>query len=273
MLNLQRWEVTKIETYIDNLKINYIKKGSGKTVLIIPGWGTVINTYTTLLNSISTYANVLCLDMPGFGESNEPPKSWNLDDYITFIIKFIKSQNINELDLIGHSNGGRIIIKLMSKNDLGFKVNKIILIGSAGIVHKKTITQIVKIKTFKFCKKFAQIKPIKSIFPNLLDKVKNHFGSADYKDASPIMRETMVKLINEDVRCFLPTIKVPTLLIWGENDTATPITDAEIMEQMIPDAGLVKIKGCSHYVFLKNPSYVNIVIANFLTGGNDGNNN
>ena len=58
MLNLQRWEVTKIETYIDNLKINYIKKGSGKTVLIIPGWGTVINTYTTLLNSISTYANV-----------------------------------------------------------------------------------------------------------------------------------------------------------------------------------------------------------------------
>ena len=75
--------MTKIETYIDNLKINYIKKGSGKTVLIIPGWGTVINTYTTLLNSISTYANVLCLDMPGFGESNEPPKSWNLDDYIT----------------------------------------------------------------------------------------------------------------------------------------------------------------------------------------------
>ena len=273
MLNLQRWEVTKIETYIDNLKINYIKKGSGKTVLIIPGWGTVINTYTTLLNSISTYANVLCLDMPGFGESNEPPKSWNLDDYITFIIKFIKSQNINELDLIGHSNGGRIIIKLMSQNDLGFKVNKIILIGSAGIVHKKTITQIVKIKTFKFCKKFAQIKPIKSIFPNLLDKVKNHFGSADYKDASPIMRETMVKLINEDVRCFLPTIKVPTLLIWGENDTATPITDAEIMEQMIPDAGLVKIKRCSHYVFLANPSYGNIVIANFLTGGNDGNNN
>ncbi|MCI8384342.1 MAG: alpha/beta hydrolase [Clostridia bacterium] len=265
--------MTKIETYIDNLKINYIKKGTGKTVLILPGWGTVINTYNTLLNSISTYANVLCLDMPGFGISDEPKNSWNLDDYITFITKFIKSQNINELDVIGHSNGGRIIIKLMSKKDLGFKINKLILIGSAGIVHKKTMSQIIRIKTFKFCKKFAQIKPIKTILPNLLDKVRNHFGSADYKDASPIMRETMVKLINEDVRNFLPNIKVPTLLIWGENDTATPVADAEIMEQMIPDAGLIKVKGCSHYVFLENPSYVNIVIANFLTGGNNGNNN
>ena len=259
--------MTKIETYIDDLKVSYIKKGSGKTVLIIPGWGTVIDTYTTLINSISTYANVICLNMPGFGESDEPKKSWNIDDYIKFLIKFIESQNIKELDLIGHSNGGRIIIKLMGQENLNFKINKIILIGSAGIVNKKSLKVRLKIKTFKFCKKFAQIKPIKSMFPDLLDKVKKHFGSSDYKDASPIMRETMVKLINEDVRNFLPLIKVPTLLIWGENDTATPITDAELMEKMIPDAGLIRIKGCSHYVFLENPSYVNIIIANFLTGG------
>lgn len=265
--------MNKIETYIDNLKVNYIKQGTGRTVLILPGWGTVANTYLTLINSISTYANVLCLDMPGFGESEEPKRSWNLDDYIDFIIKFIESQKIEELDLIGHSNGGRIIIKLMGQENLKFKVNKIILIGSAGIVNKKSLRVRLKIKTFKFCKKIAQLKPIKMIFPNLLDKVKNHFGSADYKDANPIMKETMVKLINEDVRNFLPKINVPTLLIWGENDTATPITDAEIMEKMIPDAGLIKVKGCSHYVFLENPAFVNIVIKNFLTGGNNGNNN
>ena len=205
--------------------------------------------------------------MPGFGESDDLPKSWNIDDYIDFIIKFIESQNISELDLIGHSNGGRIIIKLMGKENLKFKVNKIILIGSAGIVNKKSLKTRIKIRALKLCKHIAQFKPIKKIFPNLLDKVKNYFGSADYKDSNPIMRETMVKLINEDVRCFLPKIKVPTLLIWGEKDTATPISDAEIMEKMIPDAGLVKVKECSHYVFLENPSFVNIVIENFLTEG------
>ncbi len=265
--------MTIIETYIDDLKINYIKQGTGKTVLILPGWGTVQNTYITLISSISTYANVMYLDMPGFGESEEPKESWNIDNYISFIKKFIESQNIKELDLIGHSNGGRIIIKLMGQESLNFKVNKIILIGSAGIVHKKSLKIKLKIRTFKFCKKFAELGLVKKVFPNLLDKVKKHFGSDDYKNASPILRSTMVKLINEDVREFLPKINVPTLLIWGENDTATPIEDAELMEKMIPDAGLIRVKGCSHYVFLENPSYVNIIIKNFLTGGNDGNNN
>lgn len=208
--------------------------------------------------------------MPGFGESEEPKKSWNIDDYVEFITKFIESQNIKELDLIGHSNGGRIIIKLMGQENLKFKVNKIILIGSAGIVNKKSLKIRFKIKTFKACKKFAELKPIKKIFPHLLDNVKKHFGSDDYKNSTPLMRETMVKVINEDVRSFLPKINVPTLLIWGENDTATPITDAEIMEKLIPDAGLIRVKGCSHYVFLENPSFVNIVIENFLTGGNNG---
>lgn len=255
----------KIEININGLKINYIKKGKGKTVLILPGWGTVINTYDPLIESISTYANVICLDMPGFGESDEPKESWDIDKFIEFVKEFIKVQNIRELDLIGHSNGGRIIIKLMSQK-LDFKVNKIVLIGSAGIVHKKTFKQKLRVRIFKLGKKFASTKLMKKISPNMLEKLQNHFGSADYKNASSIMKGTMIKLINEDVREYLPNIKVPTLLIFGENDTATPVSDAKIMEKMIPDAGLIVVKGCTHYVFLENPGYVNLIIRNFLGG-------
>lgn len=257
-----------IKVKIHNLNINYIKEGNGKAVLILPGWGTTIETYRTLINSIATYSTVYCLDMPGFGQSEEPASSWDVDDYVSFIVDFIKEQNIKELDLIGHSNGGRIIIKLMNQKNLDFNVNKIILIGSAGIVHKKTFSQIFRVKTYKFCKKVAELKPIHSLFPTLIDKVKNHFGSADYKNASPIMRQTMVKLINTDLREFLPNIKAPTLLIWGANDTATPISDAELMEKLIPDAGLVRIENCSHYVFLEQAAYVNKIIYTFLNGGN-----
>lgn len=254
-----------IETLIDNLKINYIKKGTGKTVLLLPGWGTTIDTYATLINSISSYANIYCLDMPGFGKSEEPNVPWDLNDYVNFIVEFIKKQEINELDLIGHSNGGRIIIKLMSKQNLDFKVNKIILIGSAGIVHKKTLSQKIKIKFFKLCKKVVSFKLIKSIFPNLLEKMKNSFGSDDYRNASPVMKQCLVKLVNEDIREYLPNINVPTLLLWGENDTATPLSDAIIMEKLIPDAGLVKIENCTHYVFLEKAYYVNTIIKNFLS--------
>ena len=256
----------KIKTIICNLKINYIKKGSGKTVLILPGWGTTINTYMTLINAISEYACVYCLDMPGFGGSEEPNISWSLDDYVSFVISFIKSQHIKELDLIGHSNGGRIIIKLMSRHDLEFKVNKLVLIGSAGIVHKKTFIQKLKIKTFKCLKKILEFKPIKKAFPNLLLKLKNNFGSEDYRNATPVMKGSLVKLINEDVEKFLPNINVPTLLIWGELDTATPISDGEIMEKLIPDARLIRIKNCSHYVFLEKTAYVSKIINTFLNG-------
>ena len=146
-----------IKTTINDLTINYIKKGTGKAVLILPGWGTTINTYMPIINSLSTYHTVYCLDMPGFGESEEPNTSWNLGDYVTFVIAFIKSQNINELSLIGHSNGGRIIIKLMNEKNLSFKVNKIILIGSAGMVHEKTFYQNLKVKLAKIGKNILEL--------------------------------------------------------------------------------------------------------------------
>ena len=261
-------KVITIKTTINDLTINYIKKGNGKAVLILPGWGTNVNTYMPIINSLSTYHTVYCLDMPGFGESEEPNTSWNLDDYVTFVIDFIKSQNINELSLLGHSNGGRIIIKLMNEKNLSFKVNKIILIGSAGIVHEKTLYQNSKVKLAKVGKNILELKPIKKVFPNLITKLKNNFGSEDYKNASPIMKETLVQLINYDLREFLPNINVPTLLIWGSNDTATPISDGELMEKLIPDAGLIRVENCSHYVFLEQPGYVNKIINTFLNGGN-----
>ena len=128
--------------------------------------------------------------------------------------------------------------------------------------------QKIMIKTYKICKKIIEIKPIKKAFPNLIDKIKNSFGSEDYRNASPIMKKNLVQLINEDVKQYLQKINVPTLLIWGENDTATPISDGETMEKLIPDAGLIKVENCSHYVFLERPAYVNKIISVFLQGGN-----
>lgn len=237
-----------------------MKKGEGKTVLILPGWGTVTATYNTLINSISTYANVYCLDMPGFGGSSEPMKSWNTDDFVDFVIKFIEKENIKELDLIGHSNGGRIIIKLLNRKDLSFKVNRIILMGSAGIVNEKPLLMRIKVKFFKFCKKLFIVKLLLKKFPKLLNKV----GSEDYRNASPTMKKTMVNVLNEDLREYLPNIKQPTLLIWGTNDTATPISDGETMEKLIPNAGLVRIKGGTHYAFIEHAQHVNSIVKNFL---------
>lgn len=257
-----------IKINICDLKINYIKKGEGKTVLILPGWGASTDTYMPIIQAVSHYANVFCIDFPGFGGSEEPKESLKLDDYVAIVQEFVKKQEIKELDLIGHSNGGRVIIKLMSQKDLGFKVNKIILIGSAGIVHEKKTSQKIKIKIYKGVKRVLERKPFKRIFSGMIEKMKNHVGSTDYRNASPVMKKTLVNLVNEDLRELLPNIKVPTLLIWGTKDTETPVEDAELMEKQIPDAGLVKIENGFHYVFLENSPYVNKIIETFLKGGN-----
>ena len=79
-----------------------------------------------------------------------------------------------------------------------------------------------------------------------------------------MMRRILSKVVNEDLSDRLSLIKAPTLLIWGENDTATPLKDAKKMEQLIPDAGLVSFPGCGHYSFLDNPGQFAAVLRSFL---------
>lgn len=247
-----------IKTIINNLHINYIKKGKGKNLLIIPGWGTTINTYMPLIESLSKDYTVYSLDMPGFGLSEEPPNPWNIDDYVVFINSFLKKLKIKSPYLIGHSNGGRIIIKMMSQKQK-IKCSKIVLISSAGIVSKMNLTKKIKQKIFKLGKKL-----ITNTSPNLLNHLKKHFGSDDYKKASPTMRETLIKLVNEDLKAYLEKINVPTLLIWGTKDTATPLLNGITMENKIPQAKLIKIENCTHYVYLEKLPYVAKIITEFF---------
>ena len=72
------------------------------------------------------------------------------------------------------------------------------------------------------------------------------------------------RLVNEDLKDLLPNIRQSTLLIWGTADTATPLSDAKLMEQLLPDAGLAEIPGVGHYSFLENPALFNAIISSFL---------
>ena len=78
------------------------------------------------------------------------------------------------------------------------------------------------------------------------------------------MRAIMSKCVNEDLKYAMPAVKAPVLLVWGEEDTATPLSDAKTMKQLIPDAGLVSFPGCGHYSFLDNPFGFKAVVSSFF---------
>lgn len=256
---------------IDGYRINYNITGVGdKTVVILQGWGTDLTVYDSVAASINEAYKVVQFDFPGFGASDEPREAWNVDDYTDFFCKFMHALDIKKVTLIGHSYGGRVIIKLANRNELPFEITNIVLIDSAGVLPKKTFSQKLKMKRYKVLKKILNWKFVYAMFPELIDSWRSRQGSADYRNATPIMRQCLVMAVNEDLTPLLPGIRQDTLLIWGDQDTATPISDAKLMEEKIPNAGLAVLKGTGHYSFLEQPViFKNIMRSYFKIGAND----
>ena len=249
---------------INGLKINFVSKGEGDTVVLLHGWGSNIKLFDNLIDLLSSKYKVIAMDMPGFGESDEPKEAWDVDDYCDFVIEFLKEHHGEKITFLGHSFGGRVIIKLNARKNLPFEINKIILVDSAGVKPKKTFKQKLKQTIYKATKKILMSKLFTKLFPNAMENLRKKNGSADYLAASPVMRQCLVRVVNEDLTQLFPLVTVPTLLIWGRNDDATPLSDAQLMEKTMKDAGLVVLENAGHYSFLDQQFTFNRVISSFM---------
>lgn len=253
-----------MEMRLNGQKVCYIDEGQGPVVLFFHGWGASVATYRLLTSHLATYCRVIAPDLPGFGGSEEPKEPWNVDRFVDFAIAFANALSLREVTLMGHSFGGRIVIKLFSRKDNPLIVKKAILIDAAGIRPRRTLSYYARVGTFKAAKRFFSLPGIRHLFPNAVENARKRFGSADYRQASPILRQSMSLCIGEDLTDLLPHITASTLLIWGENDTATPLSDAKIMEKRIPDAGLVTLAGCGHFAFAERWEQCRRVLDVFL---------
>lgn len=249
---------------VNGLKINYTEKGEGSLVVLLHGWGSNISLFTPLIELISKKYKALAMDMPGFGGSDEPTEPWCVDDYVDFVLEFLKDYDTNGIIFLGHSFGGRVIIKMLSRANLPFKTEKIILTGSAGVMPKKSFKQKFKLKIYKMTKSILLSAPMKKLFPGALEALRKRNGSADYNAASPVMRQSLVKVVNEDLVPLFGSITMPTLLIWGKNDTATPLADGELMQSLMPASAITVLEHSGHYAFLDEMFAFNKIAASFL---------
>lgn len=256
-----------MEYIYNNLKVQYEQMGEGPLIVLFHGWGANKELFKATMQTMAEKYRVVAPDTPGFGGSEEPKEAWSLDDYCDFakaFIHYVAGKDCEEVILGGHSHGGRMMIKLVGSGMLGLKVSKLILIDSAGIVHEKTPQQLRKIKRYKMGKKILSFPLVKLLFPHALEKFQSKSGSADYRAASPVMRTSMVKVVNEDVREYLPKIQAETLLVWGDADTDTPLEDGKLMESMIPGSGLAVLPGAGHFSFLDRAHQFQAVMRSFL---------
>lgn len=216
---------------ICGVQVNAICKGNGKTsIVLLHGWGQNYYMMKFIQDYFSEQFTVLNMDLPGFGESEEPKDVWNIDKYADFLHEVIQYFDLDDVILIAHSFGARIALKY----SLRYPVKKMLLTGAAGIQPKRGMSYWIKVKTYKFLKTL-------SLAPTM--------GSNDYRNASEVMRGILVAGVEENLLPILKDIDVETLLVWGEKDVETPLWMGKEMETRMQNASLVILKQEGHFAY------------------------
>lgn len=237
---------------LKGVSINYERYGSkkGNPMVLLHGWGQNIEMMKPIGDAFLN-EDVIIVDLPGYGKSEEPPYPYSVEDYVMIIKELLDNIDVKNPILIGHSFGGKISLLYASM----FDVKKLILLASP---YKKEIKKLsLKTKTLKQLKKVPGLNKLEGF-------AKKHIGSVDYRNASPIMRQVLVNTVNLDISENVKKIKCPTIIIWGTLDEQVDVSEAYELEKLISDAGVIVYENCTHYAYLEKLGQTISVISSFI---------
>lgn len=209
---------------------------SKDVVLILHGWKRSSLEWLPVAEKLSDRYKIIVLDLPGFGGTLFPEKTFDIYDYADFTKAFLLKMNIKHCIVLGHSFGGRIGIILAAKTDM---VSRLILVDSAGREYKNSSMKL----------KLAILKILKPVYSLAPAAIKEHMitlvGSEDYKNAGRL-REVFKKIVNEDLTYLFSKISTPVYVVWGENDRELPVTYTKHFKKFIPESIIRIVWGAGH---------------------------
>jgi len=250
-----------MEVILDNIHIHYEEIGKGQPVIIMHGWGQNTEMMYSIVNSLDhDKYHIYNIDLPGFGQSDEPNTEYTIDDYTNFLKEFIKVNKIDNPILIGHSFGCRISINYAAQ---GNPVKEMVLTGAAGIKDRRGLSYYARVYFYKFSKKFINFPFLKHY---VLEAMENS-GSEDYRNSSATMKAVLRNAVNFDQSDMLHKVKCPVLLIFGSNDESTPVWMGKKMESEMENAKLLVYPNGSHYAYLEYIDQFSKDMNEFLEGG------
>ncbi len=226
------------------------------TLLFLHGWRSESKVWQSVIQRLNGKYRIYCVDLPGFGGSELPRYAYSLDDYAETVEAFLDRLKISKVALIGHSFGGAVGIKTALKYPQ--RVRSLILVDSSGIRKKKIVKSLSTVAA-------KLLKPVFTLpfMQRVRKKIYESMGAEDYVTRSEL-KDIYLKVIQEDLSPLLKTITVPTTLIWGRNDTETPLEHAKLMKSEIPHAQLFVIPRAGHYSFLDDTNEFVKILENNL---------
>jgi pimeloyl-ACP methyl ester carboxylesterase len=235
------------------LRVRLTRRGAPREpadlpVVVLHGWGAHIEAVEPIVGPLAAETEVVVIDLPGFGESADPPEAWSSEDYARFLATLLASEGISRCHLIGHSRGGAIAICLAVQQPA--LVERLVLCDSAGLRPKRGWRYRSRVAVAKIGRVVGLFGPPGR---RLQDRMRSRVASTDYAEASPAMRDTFRRVIAEDLSGHLPRIAVPSLLVWGDADEDTPLWMGERMTELLPDGALVVFEGAGHFSYADQP--------------------
>lgn len=226
-------------------------------VYILHGWTYNQDKWLPLKKILEekTKYPVEILDIPGL--TGQIDRSWTIDDYVDWLYQKVKKEKY--INLIGGSNGGRISMNFVIKYPK--LISHLFLIDSAGVYQSSLIYR-SKNFIFKLIAKMGKIFIKSQRLKIILYKMNR---TNDYVLASDIMKNTLVNLITSDKQLDITQVKVPTTIIWGENDSITPLWMGKQINQKINNSKLFIIKNAHHSPQFTNTEEVAKIIIKSLS--------
>jgi pimeloyl-ACP methyl ester carboxylesterase len=248
-----------MQIVVDKLLCNYEKSGRGPAVLLLHGWGDSLKTFHNLAKALEPSFSVVTLDLPGFGGTQAPPDAWGVDDFAYFVGNFLRKAEIKPFAIIAHSNGGTIAIRGLANGSL--RTEKLVLLASAGIrdVYKG------RRKTLRLAAKAAKVAtyPLpKSWQTSIKKKAYKTVGSDLF--VAEHLQETFKRVVTDDVQADARNLKIPAILVYGSEDTATPPKYGELLNDALAGSTLHIVHGAGHFVHHDQPDEVRRIVMEFL---------
>lgn len=235
--------------------------GSGRLVFFLHGWGGDKNSFSFVKNYINFQnKNMVFVSFSGFGASPPPYRAYSVLDYAEEIKELIaKLAKGKSVDIVCHSFGGRVATILSAKYPQ--LVNSMFFVDVAGVRPRRSLKYYIKVRKYKRLKKLVKLgKKDKGVL--------SKYGSEDYKALDGVMKETFVKVVNQDLTAFYKNIKCPVFLFWGKDDKDTPLYMAKKMKKRIRNSKLFVVKNAGHFSYLDNPALFLGCLDEFLTKNN-----
>jgi len=206
------------------------------------GWGQDHRAFEQLAESWTANSYNILIDFPGFGASPRPIDDWGTAEYADACAAFLEQLPRRPRVWVGHSFGCRVGIQLAARH--GVLLDALFLVAAAGLPRRRSGLSRLRVQS-----KIALYKSLRALPFGDKDRLRDRFGSADYKAAGD-MRGILTKVVNEDLSPQAREIRLPAKLVYGSQDDETPPEIGARLAELIPDATFVQLDGLDHYSIL-----------------------